>query len=100
MSVLAATLATLGVAAQVFAAVGMVVLRDRYRRLHLLTYASSLGVPPVVAALAITDPTPGRATVKLVLVGVLLVVGGAVTGMAVARATAQREGRVSGESPQ
>lgn len=84
--VLATVLLTAGVLAVLVAAVGLLAGGTLFDRLHYLTPASSLGVPLVVAALAVEQPHPGRATVKLVLVGLVLMLGGPVVTVATARA--------------
>jgi multisubunit Na+/H+ antiporter MnhG subunit len=80
--------ATLAVA---LSGVGLLAARDTALRLHFLAPASSLGVPLMVAALAV-DQGWDRTTAKLVLIGVLLVGSGAVTASAIGHAAAQREG--------
>ncbi len=89
----ALVLLTAGTAVILLSAVGIVVLRRPFGRLHALTPAASLGVPLVTLALALQSG-PGRAAVKLLVIGALVAVGGPVTTMALGRATAQHEGAV------
>ncbi|MFJ8627038.1 monovalent cation/H(+) antiporter subunit G [Kitasatospora sp. NPDC093550] len=88
--VLALVLLWAGTAALLLAALALVVLPGPYLRLHALSPAAGLGAPLVALALAV-DTGPGRAAVKLLVVGLLSAVGGTVTTMAVARATLRTE---------
>ncbi|WP_051764308.1 cation:proton antiporter [Streptomyces sp. NRRL F-5135] len=88
---LALVLLVAGVAALLLAAVALVALPAPYQRLHALSPASSLGAPLTALAVAVATG-PGRAAVKVLVIGLLLAVGGAVTTMAVARATVRSEG--------
>ncbi len=75
-----------GTAVLVFSALALAVLPGPYRRLHALSCATSLGGPLVVVSVAV-DTGPGRAAVKLLVIGALLVAGGTVTTTAIGRAT-------------
>ncbi len=88
-----------GTMAVALAGLGLLVARTTALRLHFLAPASSLGVPLVVAALAV-DEGWGRTAGKVVLIGVLLLGSGAVTVSALGRATAQRSGLVETDSPE
>ncbi|PWI42829.1 monovalent cation/H(+) antiporter subunit G [Streptomyces sp. ICBB 8177] len=97
--VCALVLLVAGIAVLLLAALGLVVLRRPYGRLHALTPATTLGAPLVCLALAV-QTGPGRSAVKLLIIGVLIAAGGPVTTMAVGRATAQADGLVERDSPQ
>ncbi|NGN68853.1 monovalent cation/H(+) antiporter subunit G [Streptomyces sp. A7024] len=94
----------LGAALLTYAAVALALLPGRYARLHALALSTSAGAPLIAVAAAV-DTGVGRAAVKLLFVGALLVVSGPVTSMAVGRVTAQRAGRTgtdraeAGEEP-
>ncbi|AUG81681.1 hypothetical protein CFP65_7077 [Kitasatospora sp. MMS16-BH015] len=75
-----------GTAALLLAAVALIRLPGPYTRLHALSIAGTLGVPLIALALAV-DTGPGRAAVKLLVIGLLSAVGGTVTTMAVGRTT-------------
>ncbi|MFF4381679.1 monovalent cation/H(+) antiporter subunit G [Kitasatospora sp. NPDC092039] len=77
-----------GTAALLLSALALAVLPGRHLRLHALSPAAVLGAPLVALALAV-DTGPGRAAVKLLVVGGLLAAGGTVTTMAVGRAAAR-----------
>lgn len=79
-------LGTAGSAALVLAAVAVVLLPGPFARLHALACAGSLGAPLVALGVAV-DAGPGRAAVKVLVIGVLLAVGGTVTTMAIGRVT-------------
>ncbi|MEU3573869.1 monovalent cation/H(+) antiporter subunit G [Kitasatospora sp. NPDC036755] len=79
-----------GTAALLLSAAALSVLPGRYLRLHALSPAALLGAPLVALALAV-DTGPGRAAVKLLVIGLLVATGGTVTTMAVARATRRSE---------
>ncbi|MFD0279441.1 cation:proton antiporter [Kitasatospora sp. NPDC127111] len=83
---LALALLCAGTAALLLAAVALAVLPGPYLRLHALSPAATLGAPLVALALAV-DTGPGRAAVKLLVIGLLLAAGGTITTMAVARTT-------------
>ncbi|MBO1417117.1 monovalent cation/H(+) antiporter subunit G [Streptomyces sp. FH025] len=89
---LALVLLGAGTAALLLAALALVVLPGPYLRLHALSPAAVLGAPLVALALAV-DTGPGRAAVKLLVIGLLLAVGGTITTMAVARTTVHAERR-------
>ncbi|CAM5695403.1 monovalent cation/H(+) antiporter subunit G [Streptomyces viridifaciens] len=87
---LALVLLVAGAAALLLAALALAVLPGPYLRLHALSPAAALGAPLVALALAV-DTGPGRAAVKLLVIGLLLAIGGTVTTMAVARTTVRAE---------
>ncbi|MEV6976883.1 monovalent cation/H(+) antiporter subunit G [Kitasatospora sp. NPDC093806] len=82
----ALALLSLGTAALLLAALGLTVLPGPQLRLHALSPAGALGAPLVALALAV-ETGPGRAALKLLLIGLLLAAGGTVTTMAVGRVT-------------
>ncbi|MCG6494212.1 monovalent cation/H(+) antiporter subunit G [Kitasatospora sp. A2-31] len=79
-----------GTAVLLLSAVALAVLPGPYLRLHALSPASTLGAPLVALALAV-DTGPGRAALKLLVIGLLTAAGGTVTTMAVARTTVRTE---------
>ncbi|MFE0510691.1 cation:proton antiporter [Streptomyces sp. NPDC058964] len=79
-----------GVACLVLSAVALLRLRETILRLHGLTPASCAGVPLIALAVAV-DQGFGRAAIKTLLIGLLFAVGGTVTTIAIARASAQAE---------
>ncbi|MEE1787037.1 monovalent cation/H(+) antiporter subunit G [Streptomyces sp. SP17BM10] len=81
-----------GTAVLLLAALAVAVLPGPYLRLHALSPAAALGAPLVALALAV-DTGPGRAAVKLLVIGLLLAAGGTVTTMAIGRATVRAEQR-------
>ncbi|MFF3074623.1 monovalent cation/H(+) antiporter subunit G [Kitasatospora sp. NPDC057904] len=88
-----------GTAALLLAALALVVLPGPYLRLHALSPAAALGAPLVALALAV-DTGPGRAAVKLLVIGLLLATGGTVTTMAIGRTTVRAEQRSGQEAGQ
>lgn len=97
--VCALVLLVAGTGVLLLSAVGLVTLSRPYQRLHALTPATTVGAPLVALALAV-ETGPGRAAVKLLLIAVIVAVGGAVTAMAIGRATAQHEGPLREDSPE
>lgn len=99
LDVVATALLAAGVLVVLVSAAGLLLGGGLLDRLHYLTPASSVGVPLVVVALALEQDHPGRATVKLVLIGLLLTAGGPVVSMATGRAAALARGTTDRESP-
>ncbi|MFF0433849.1 cation:proton antiporter [Streptomyces sp. NPDC004327] len=97
-TVCSAVLLVAGACVLLLAVLGLLVLPGPYARLHALSPATSLGAPLVVLALVV-DAGPGRRSAALLVVAVLIAAGGALTTMALGRATAQYEGRVPREDP-
>ncbi|MCQ4042692.1 cation:proton antiporter [Streptantibioticus rubrisoli] len=96
--VCALVLLVLGVAVLLLSAAALIALPRPYGRLHALTPATSLGLPLVALALAV-ETGPGRSAVKLLVIAALTAVGGAVTTMAIGRATAQNARLLRKDSP-
>ncbi|WP_255952075.1 monovalent cation/H(+) antiporter subunit G [Streptomyces odontomachi] len=86
-----------GCAVLVLSSVAFVRLPGPYARLHALAPAGSLGAPLVALAAAV-QTGPGRAAVKLLLIGLLLAAGGSVCAMAAGRAQARRDGLLTTEA--
>ncbi|MFI2200345.1 cation:proton antiporter [Streptomyces sp. NPDC020192] len=97
--VCALVLLVAGTGVLLLSAVGLVALPRPYQRLHALSPATTVGLPLVALALAV-ETGPGRAAVKLLLVAVIVAIGGAVTAMAIGRATAQHERLLRKDSPE
>ncbi|OLZ74316.1 hypothetical protein AV521_01120 [Streptomyces sp. IMTB 2501] len=95
----AVALLVVGTGVLLLCAVWLVALPRPYQRLHALSPATSVGGPLVALALAV-ETGPGRAAVKLLLIGALMAAGGAVTTMAIGRATARHDRLVRRGSPQ
>jgi monovalent cation/proton antiporter MnhG/PhaG subunit len=91
-------LLAIGTGLLVLAAIAVLALPDVHPRLHAGAPAAVLGAPLVTVALAV-ETGPGRAALKLLLIGAASAVGGTVTTTALGRAAAQREGRVGAEEP-
>ncbi|KDN87554.1 cation:proton antiporter [Kitasatospora cheerisanensis] len=87
----ALVLLSAGSAALLLAGAAFARLPGRYLRLHALSAATTLGAPLTAAALAV-ETGPGRAALKLLLIGGLVLAAGPVTTMAIGRLTA-RQGR-------
>ncbi|MFJ8493178.1 cation:proton antiporter [Streptomyces sp. NPDC094038] len=88
-----------GTGVLLLSAVSLVVLPGPFQRLHALTPASTVGAPLVVLAMAV-ETGPGRAALKLLVIAVVVALGGAVTAMAIGRATAQHERLLREDSPE
>jgi multicomponent Na+:H+ antiporter subunit G len=77
----ALALLVIGCAALLLSAAGLLALPDTYGKLHALAPASTLGGPAIAVSVAIDDGI-GRATVKFLVIAVLMAAGGAVATMA------------------
>ncbi|MFD8722856.1 MULTISPECIES: cation:proton antiporter [Streptomyces] len=97
--VCALVLLAVGTGVLLLSAVGLVVLPGPFQRLHALTPASTVGGPLVALAMAV-ETGPGRTALKLLVIAVIVAFGGAVTAMAIGRATAQHERLLREDSPQ
>jgi multisubunit Na+/H+ antiporter MnhG subunit len=80
-----------GAAVCAFAAVRLLLTRDRFLRLHFVSLASVLAAPLVIAGLAFASWSSWHDVAKLVIIGALLFVTGPATVITAGRAT----GRVS-----
>lgn len=80
----------LGVGIQWLCALGMLVFRGPFERLHLLGPANGVGALAVVLAVALDTPAKGGG-VKALVVGAVLLVTSPVLSHAVARAATLRE---------
>lgn len=89
----------LGVVLTVLAAVAALVLSDTLDRVHLLTLATTLGVPLVGLGLALQNGW-SMTTATVVFTCALLALSGPVLTAATGRVTAQRQGLVDQESPE
>ena len=98
MNLVEIVLLAAGIAGVAVGCLGLVVAREALLRLHYLGPASAVGTPLIIAALVVQDGL-SLSTVKLVLIGVLLIGSGAVTVAAFGRATVQREGLIETDSP-
>jgi multicomponent Na+:H+ antiporter subunit G len=83
-------LLVLGVGIQLLCALGMLVFRGPFERLHLLGPANGLGALAIAVAVAVDTPL-AEGGVKALLVGGVLLVMGPVLTHAVARAATSRE---------
>jgi multicomponent Na+:H+ antiporter subunit G len=88
-----------GVALTVLSALAALLLRATLDRLHLLTLATTLGVPMVGLGLALQNGW-SMTTATVVFTCVLLSFSGPVLTAATGRVTAQRQGLVDQESPE
>jgi multicomponent Na+:H+ antiporter subunit G len=82
--VIAGALVTVGVAVQVFACLGVVLMRDALDRLHYVG-ASAIGVTCVCAAVVVAEG-PSLIGLKAILTAAFLLVTGPVLAHATARA--------------
>lgn len=98
MSVAQAVLLAVGLAAVLLSAIGLLLIRDPYRRLHFLAPASTVGAPAVLAAAMLAAPA-GRPTAKLVAIALLLLLTAPALTMATARARGQQDGYVEDDDP-
>ena len=88
--ILCAGLLVAAVLVQWLCCLGIVRMRGVYNRLHFLGPATLLG-PPLVAAAVLVDGASVQASVKAVLLALILVITGPVTSHALARAARVRE---------
>jgi multisubunit Na+/H+ antiporter MnhG subunit len=70
-----------------FAAVRLLLTRDRFLRLHFVSLASVLAVPLVIAGLALASWSSWHDVAKLVFIGMLLFVTGPATVVTAGHAT-------------
>jgi multisubunit Na+/H+ antiporter MnhG subunit len=98
VSLIEIVLLAAGIAGVALGCLGLLVARETFLRLHYVGLASSVGAPPVIAALVVHAGVSSSA-VKLVLIGVLLLGSGAVTVAAFGRAAAHHAGLVETDSP-
>lgn len=83
--IIVAVLLGLGVLVEFLCAVGVLVLRNPFARLHYLTPATSIG-PLAIAAAVLVAESDTQARIKSVLVAVVLLVTGPILTHATARA--------------
>jgi multicomponent Na+:H+ antiporter subunit G len=88
--VLAGVLLAAAVAVQWLCCLGVLRMRGAYNRLHFLGPATLLG-PGLIAAAVLADGASAEASVKAVLLAVILLIMGPVTSHALARAARVRE---------
>lgn len=88
-----------GVLVTAMSALAALLLRDTLDRLHLLTLATTLGVPLVGLGLVL-ETGWSMTTATVVFTCVLLMLSGPVLTAATGRVTAQRQGLVEQESPE
>lgn len=83
--ILAAVLLGLGVSIELLCAVGILVVRNPFDRLHYLAPATTLG-PLAIAAAVLVAESDAQAKIKSVLVAVVLLATGPILTHATARA--------------
>ncbi len=83
--ILAAVLLAVGVLIELLSAVGVLVMRNPFDRLHYLAPAMSLG-PLAIAAAVLVAESDAQAKIKSVLIALVLLVTGPVLTHATARA--------------
>ncbi|NMH96444.1 monovalent cation/H(+) antiporter subunit G [Pseudonocardia acidicola] len=88
-----AVLLGIAVLATALSGAGLCLIRDRYVRLHFLAPAATIGAPCVSVAV-ILQLGGAALLLQVLLIGLLVVAGGAVATAAVGRATAQRDGTI------
>lgn len=91
MSIVIDVLLGLGVAIVVFSAVGTLLVPEPFTRLHFLAPASTLGVPLIVVAVVLQQGTT-RTSLKVGVVGALMLVGQPAVTSATGRALAAARG--------
>lgn len=97
MHELSIALVMAGTVVVVASSIGALVSSDRYHRLHFLSPITSLGGPLVAIGLCIPHGADLTTASILFPTGLLLFVGPAMTS-AIARRSAQNEGRIDRES--
>ena len=85
MHILADILLAVGAGAALLSSIGLLMVRDFYDRLHYMGPTGSVGAVAVVASILLTDSF-SSASIKVVMVGALLVVSNSVLTHATARA--------------
>lgn len=88
--VVVAVLVGLGVTVEILCAVGVLVMRNPFARLHYLGPASTLG-PLLLAVAVLVDQSPAEARIKAVLIALVLLVIGPVVTHATAQAAWVRQ---------
>lgn len=88
-----------GLAVVVLAALGALVLRRVYPRLHFLTPMTSVGTPLIAIALGIQNGW-GLTTGEILLIAGLLALTGPVLADATGRLAAQQDGLIQQDSPE
>jgi multisubunit Na+/H+ antiporter MnhG subunit len=76
-----------GAAVCAFAAVRLLLTRDRFLRLHFVSLASVLAAPLVIAGLALASWSSWHDVAKLLIIGALLFVTGPATVITAGHAT-------------
>lgn len=99
MNVVADAFVAAGTAVIVVAAIGALVARDDFVRLHLATPMTSLGGPLIATGLCISNGV-GLTTASIALPTGLLFIAGPILSSAIARMLAQNRGKVPAESPE
>ena len=85
MHIVIDVLLAIGAGAALLSSLGILMVRDFYERLHYMGPTGSVGAVAVVAALLLKDSF-SSSSVKVILVGVLLVISNSVLTHATARA--------------
>ena len=97
MSLAIAILLSAGCAAVAITAIGVLVSRNVYERLHFLAPAATIGVVAVTAAVVVRESLD-QAGVKAIIAGIILLVMNPILTHATARAARVREhGRWEGD---
>jgi multicomponent Na+:H+ antiporter subunit G len=94
VNILIGVLVGAGIAMLVFSAVGVLVVRDPFTRLHFLTPASTLGVPLVCLGVILQEGH-SRISLKVAIVAVLLLIGQPAVTASTGRAVAAERGLAS-----
>jgi multisubunit Na+/H+ antiporter MnhG subunit len=95
----AVALVVAGTAVIVLSSVGALLARNVYHRLHFTTPITSLGGPLIGIGLAVQNGL-GLTTASILFPTFLLVFASPILSAAIARAIAQREGRINSEAPE
>lgn len=95
--IVAAVLLGFGVLIELLSAVGVLVMRNPFDRLHYLSPATTLGPLAIAAAVVVAD-SEGQAKIKSVLVAIVLLTTGPILTHAMARAAWTRR-QVRADAP-
>ena len=95
---IAVALVVLGTAVVVASALGALLARDVYHRLHFTTPITSLGGPLIAIGLSV-DNGAGLTTASILFPTFLLFFSSPVLSAAIARTISQRDGHIHSEAP-
>jgi multicomponent Na+:H+ antiporter subunit G len=97
--VLSDVLLSVSLLVTVLAAIGAVMMRTTFGRLHFLTPVTTVGAPLFCVALVLRTEWGITAGLQILIIG-LLALAGPVLQMAIARVEAQQQGVIVAEGPE